>query len=339
MCSCHSQELAPVGRGQLGRAAAALHEFVLRQVRRRRVLARDDITDAREVLVLAGGGAHAQHAGRRTRDVAEVVRGVGRHVDRGPGPYRVLLAAEGELDLALEDREHLLEVMPVRRRAAAVGDAHLDQAVPAVGLLAGDQHGVRVAHQRDVRRTGVVGVRHGQRAGRVVVGNHRGSSFKGWSGEDQAPGATMTTLPCSSPAAAWTWTAGSSASGTRRATSTRSSPESTSATSRDSCSASLLTNRSMPRTPRVSSLGAGIHTVVFTSTPPERITVSSPASRAGSTGARLSTTSTGSVTAAVTSVAVWSTTSSAPADPTCSLLRGPAVAITYAPAFLASCTA
>ncbi|MDI5910151.1 SDR family oxidoreductase [Streptomyces sp. 12257] len=33
---CESQELAPVSRGQLGRAAAALREVVLRQERRRR---------------------------------------------------------------------------------------------------------------------------------------------------------------------------------------------------------------------------------------------------------------------------------------------------------------
>jgi hypothetical protein len=53
----------------------------------------------------------------------------------------------------------------------------------------------------------------------------------------------------------------------------------------------------------------------------------------------LSTTSTGSVTASVTSAAVWSTTSSAPAVLTRSLLRGPAVPMTWAPADLASCTA
>jgi hypothetical protein len=44
---------------------------------------------------------------------------------RGPGPYGVLFAAEGELDLAFEDGEHLLEVVPVRRRASAVGDVHV----------------------------------------------------------------------------------------------------------------------------------------------------------------------------------------------------------------------
>jgi hypothetical protein len=53
----------------------------------------------------------------------------------------------------------------------------------------------------------------------------------------------------------------------------------------------------------------------------------------------LSTTSTGSVTAAVTPMVVWSMTSSAPADVTVSLLRGLAVAITWAPAPLASWTA
>jgi hypothetical protein len=69
-----------------------------------------------------------------------------------PDSGNVFLTAEGELDLALQDREHLLEVVPVRRRAAAVGHTHVDQAVLPVRLLAGDEHGVRVAHQRDACR-------------------------------------------------------------------------------------------------------------------------------------------------------------------------------------------
>ncbi|WP_258574710.1 hypothetical protein [Streptomyces shenzhenensis] len=47
----------------------------------------------------------------------------------------------------------------------------------------------------------------------------------------------------------------------------------------------------------------------------------------------MSATSTGSVTASVRLVVVWSMTSSAPSDVTAPLLRGLAVAITWAPAF------
>ena len=64
--------------------------------------------------------------------------------------------------------------------------------------------------------------------------------------------------------------------------STVSSPRSTRATSSDSCSASLRTNRSMPRTPRCSSAGAGIHTVVLTTTPPSRTRPASVANSSGS---------------------------------------------------------
>ncbi|MET8081492.1 hypothetical protein [Streptomyces sp. NPDC005303] len=46
-------------------------------------------------------------------------------------------------------------------------------------------------------------------------------------------------MPSNAPLAAWVWTAGSSASGARCATSTRSSLESTSADNRDNWSASL----------------------------------------------------------------------------------------------------
>jgi hypothetical protein len=71
-----------------------------------------------------------------------------------------------------------------------------------------------------------------------------------------------------------------------------------------SCAASLRTNRSTARTPRSSSPGAGIHTVVLTTTPPSRTNAVNAANAAGSIGARLSTTSTGSVTASVTLVVV-----------------------------------
>src|SRR4051794_21719145 len=83
----------------------------------------------------------------------------------------------------------------------------------------------------------------------------------------QVPGMTMT-LPDTLPVAAWACRVGSSASGTRSATATRSSPRSTRSTSSESWRASLRTYMSIARTPRDSSPGAGIHTVVLTTTPP-----------------------------------------------------------------------
>src|SRR3954449_13062229 len=69
---------------------------------------------------------------------------------------------------------------------------------------------------------------------------------------------TTTTLPETSPASALVCTAGSSASGTRCATSTRKSPLSTNAVSCESCSASLRTKTPTARTSRASSPGVGI---------------------------------------------------------------------------------
>src|SRR3954447_25754385 len=73
----------------------------------------------------------------------------------------------------------------------------------------------------------------------------------------------------------------------------------------------------MARTPRSSSVGVGIVGTVFTATPPERTKAARATSSSAVMGARLSRTSTGRLTAAVTSVLVWSMTSSAPAVLTC----------------------
>ena len=47
------------------------------------------------------------------------------------GSHDRLFSAEGRLDLAFHQRERLLEVVPVGRRAAAGRDEHVDQAVAA----------------------------------------------------------------------------------------------------------------------------------------------------------------------------------------------------------------
>src|SRR3954470_8194827 len=77
----------------------------------------------------------------------------------------------------------------------------------------------------------------------------------------------MTILPETSPVSLLVCTAGSSASGTRWAMSTCSSPLSISAVSCESCWASLRTKTPTARTSRAWSLGVGIVGIVFTTTP------------------------------------------------------------------------
>jgi hypothetical protein len=66
------------------------------------------------------------------------------------GRDRSLFTAEGELKLAFEQREHLLEVVAVRSGAPAVRDVHVDQAVAASRFRAGQQDRVRVTDDADV---------------------------------------------------------------------------------------------------------------------------------------------------------------------------------------------
>ena len=98
--------------------------------------------------------------------------GVGGHVDRLARSGRQGLTAEGHLDLAVEDGEHLLEVVAVRRRAASWGDVHVDERVPAIGVVAADQDRVGVAYQAQVRQAlVVVGSGDGEPAGGIVIGD------------------------------------------------------------------------------------------------------------------------------------------------------------------------
>jgi hypothetical protein len=90
------------------------------------------------------------------------MRGVGRHVDGLAGPGDHVFAAEGDRYLAVEHGEHFLEVMAVRRGTAARRDVHVDEGVPAIGVVAGDQDRVRVADQSQVRKRLVL-IRPGDR--------------------------------------------------------------------------------------------------------------------------------------------------------------------------------
>ena len=126
-----------------------------------------------------------------------------------------------------------------------------------------------------------------------------------------------TTLPETSPASPLVCTAGSSASGTRCAMSTRTSPLSISAVSCESCWASLRTKTPTARTSRASSLGVGIVGRVDDASGHDQATsVSSSWERSARGWAARRPVRPASATAVV----VWSMTSSAPAEETRSRL-------------------
>jgi hypothetical protein len=100
--------------------------------------------------------------------------GVGGYVDRRWCTDRLRLAAKCELQLAFQEGEHFLELMAVGRRAAAVGHQHVNQAIPALGLRAGNQHGIDVSRLRDVWHRRIVRKRYL----RVRLGSSAGN---GWS--------------------------------------------------------------------------------------------------------------------------------------------------------------
>jgi hypothetical protein len=92
-------------------------------------------------------------------------------------PHRRFFASERGLDLAFQQSKRFLEVVPVGGWAAAGGNVHVDQAIPAVGVVAGEQDRVGVTDEADVRKALVcVGPRDLEGALWIVRGNRRGGS-------------------------------------------------------------------------------------------------------------------------------------------------------------------
>jgi hypothetical protein len=103
--------------------------------------------------------------------VSEGRRRVGRDVEDLTGSHCQPLAAEGGLDLDLEDGEHLLEVVAVGSRAAALRDLHIDEAVAASGIFAFQKDRVGVSHHPEV---GQVLVCVGAREHETLLGSSGG---------------------------------------------------------------------------------------------------------------------------------------------------------------------
>ena len=70
-----------------------------------------------------------------------------------------LFSSESKLDFTLQDREHLFEIMAMRRRAAAGWNVHVDETVATGRVFAGHENCVRVSYQPNVRQVQVIGLR------------------------------------------------------------------------------------------------------------------------------------------------------------------------------------
>jgi hypothetical protein len=84
------------------------------------------------------------------------VRCVCRNVGCLAGPHNGFRATESDLDLAVENGKHLLEVVAVWRRAATRRDKHVYEAVATGGVLARQKDGVVSTTSYKSVRTGQV---------------------------------------------------------------------------------------------------------------------------------------------------------------------------------------
>jgi len=97
-------------------------------------------------LFLASRRANAHQPRRLGGRVSKLVRGVGWDMYGLARPHHHRCAAEGGLDFAFEDAERLLEIVPVRRRAASGRNMHVDQAKSARGLFSRKENSIRISH-------------------------------------------------------------------------------------------------------------------------------------------------------------------------------------------------
>src|ERR1700733_14003643 len=125
------------------------------QLWRWRYAARQWIADCHKEFFLPRRRAHAQHMHGAPGSILEHVRCIGRDVYSRSGTHGFCFAPEGELQLAVKQCKHLLEIVAMKRWAAAVGHNHVNQAVSASGLRTGNEDAVCATHDRDVsyRRT------------------------------------------------------------------------------------------------------------------------------------------------------------------------------------------
>jgi hypothetical protein len=129
----------------------------------------DGEADGHEQFLLSRRRAQAEHTGRLAGRIPERMRGVGRDVYGRPSADGLRPAAEGEFEFAVQKREHLLEIVAMRRRPAAVRHQHVDEAIASGRLGPRQKNRVCAAGDRDVPQSGAVRVGDRQSTVGVVV--------------------------------------------------------------------------------------------------------------------------------------------------------------------------
>src|ERR1700730_10364382 len=123
------QQLRPILRRERLGSLDALGLLGWAEPWRRRGSAVDGVADRHEEFLLARRRAHAEQACRLVRFVLERMRRVGGDVQGRAGARLKRLAPESQFDLALQDGEHLLKIVTVRRQDAARWEPHGAQTV------------------------------------------------------------------------------------------------------------------------------------------------------------------------------------------------------------------
>ena len=101
----------------------------------------------------------------------ELVRSVSRNMDCFSSTHTTLLASESRLQFTVEKNKGLLEIMAMRGRAASGRNVHIDQGESTCSIHSGEQDGVGVAHNSEMRSIAAIRIRDHQIPSRVVGWN------------------------------------------------------------------------------------------------------------------------------------------------------------------------
>src|SRR5665213_568130 len=101
------------------------------------------------------------------------MRRIGRNVDRLAGSRDRLPSSEDKLDFAFQDREHLLEIVAMRRRTATRRDIYINETMATGSVVATDQDCIGVTHNRNVRQFVFVRSSHCEFSSQIVSRNCR----------------------------------------------------------------------------------------------------------------------------------------------------------------------
>jgi len=110
----------------------------------------DTIPDEKKEFVLACRRAQAEKARWFRSGILEGMRRISGDVERLASSPNRPRSPESEFDFPFKDREHLLEIVPMKRRPSARRNVHVNQTVTASSVAAAYQNRVSITGKRDV---------------------------------------------------------------------------------------------------------------------------------------------------------------------------------------------